>query len=488
MKKIFIFLSVLFLLNCLIQEEKNITISFTASSEYFVGSENAIFGLTSNTKDELDFFDETDIEGNTHFDLNIIGNYSNTYKTNCRLWKDAEKRIILFCELEGEFKTNEQFAIDETKNITYISKNVSLIFKIDSLKLLRVEGKLPFVYSNLREISITEEQKVINVTFKVNAYNDEPLFIIANKNCAIKLQNCHKESNDLKCEIPREELDIYAAPENDLSVIYLSEVLGSYYFSYADEIKIKYPNVEKKDIYFKLNKFENKEVDYGSFYSVETNITDINKIKTDGFSIQFTEEERTDCFLIKHDKLEPLYLSCFIGFEGEFKITEIPALTLNDIHYKYNFLYGGQTTDETLHSTGPINYYFIDVYPRTLDFTSKDSLDFYTFTPMASLAHNPMLNKDGGELQCKDIEDLKKCTVTKDHFKNKKNGYYVILQKSNKNEFLANYDTFGFNVILPEEPTPTDPSPTDPSPTDFGNSIKVNKYCLYLFALVYFLI
>ena len=483
MKKIFIFLSVLFLLNCLIQEEKNITISFTASIEYFVGSENAIFGLTSNTKDELDFFDETDIEGNTHFDLNITGNYSNTYKTNCRLWKDAEKQIILFCELEGEFKTNEQFAINETKNIEYKSKKVELIFKIDPLKLLRVEGKLPFIYSNFQEKSITEEQKVIEVTFKVNAYNDEPLFISIHKNGVFQLQNCHKDSNELKCEISREDLDIYAKAENDLSVSYLNEFEGSSDFTFVADIRVKYPNVEKKDIYFILSKIGNKEVDFGSLYSVETNITEIDKIKTSYFEIKFTEVQKTDCFLIKHDKLEPLYLSCYIGFEGNYSIAKILPFTLNDIHYKYNFKYGGQDIKETLHSTGPINYFIDGIYPRTLDFTSKNSLDFYAFTPMASLTHNPILNKDGGELQCKDIVIIKKCTITKDHFKNKKNGYYVILQKSNKNEFVANYESFGFNVILPEEPTPT-----DPSPGGFGNCMKVNKYYLYLFALVYFLI
>ena len=221
---------------------------------------------------------------------------------------------------------------------------------------------------------------------------------------------------------------------------------------------------------------------------METNITDINKIKTSIFEIKFNGEEKTVCFLIKDDKLEHLYLSCNIGFKGNYQITNISAFTLNDIHYKYNFIYGGEAINETLHSTEPLNYYIVEVYPKTLDYTSKNSLDFYAFTPMASLVHNPILNIDGGELQCNNIEDIKKCTVTKAHFKNKKSGYYVILQKNNVNEFVANYDTFGFNVILPEEPTPTDPSPTDPSPTDLGNSMKVNKYYLYLFALVYFLI
>ena len=43
--------------------------------------------------------------------------------------------------------------------------------------------------------------------------------------------------------------------------------------------------------------------------------------------------EKTECFFIKHDKLAPLYLSCSIGFIGDYTIERIEGFTENLIHY-----------------------------------------------------------------------------------------------------------------------------------------------------------
>ena len=61
---------------------------------------------------------------------------------------------------------------------------------------------------------------------------------------------------------------------------------------------------------------------------------------------------------------------------------------------------------------------------------------------------NIRLNPDGDDLSCINIENMKKCSVTKDPFKGKNGGYYYINHKGSNNNYAKNCEAFGFNVIL----------------------------------------
>ena len=280
------------------------------------------------------------------------------------------------------------------------------------------------------------------MNFKFDSYNDEKLFLEVHKMGILSIEKCSKESNNLKCEISRKNLDILANTENELDILYIDNFEGSVYFNYVGKIKINYKNINKEYIYFKINKLTYNEVEYSSFVSFEANVTNIEKIKTTTFDLRLTYEEKTDCFFIKHDKINSLYLSCYIGFIG------------SDIVY---------------------------LYPETLDFTSKDSIEIYFFTTVATNITNLRLNENGEDLVCTDIEDIKKCIVTKEHFKNKESGYYFIYHKNNINQYITIYYSFGAEVTLPPEPTPTNPTPS-------GNSKRINNYSFGLLVLLSFLI
>ena len=477
MKFILVLLSILSLINCKLEDDKSIIIEVQAiNDEQYVGSQNPMFVFKTNTIDNQNFFDDSDIEENTHFKFQITGNETNTYDVNFRLWKNAQTIIYLFCEMVGEFKVTEKFSIIGKLNITYNSKKVQINFNPVSFILYKIEGKLPFIYSKSQEINITEDQTKIEINFKSGSYNDETLFLEVDKIGFVQFENCIKESNNLKCEIFKNNLDIYARNVNDdIDLFYISDYTGSFYFNNVGKIKINYPDIIKEDIYFKIDKITNNEVDYSSFVSFETNITEIDKLKTSVFTLHLPNEKTTDCYFIKHDKLKTLYLSCYINFIGDYKVEEIEGFTENDIHYKYNFIFGNQNIDETIHSTEPVSAYTLGSYPKILDFTTKDSFDLYIFTTMANLINNIRFNENAEDLQCQDIEDIKKCIVTKNHFKGKKSGYHLIHYKNNAQNYTTIYYSFGVDVILPDE-------------TPSGYSGKINKYSFCLFALLCFLV
>ena len=52
-----------------LSQEQNITIDANLASSLNIGSINGIIPFLTNTKDNEGFFDDSDIEANTHFDL-----------------------------------------------------------------------------------------------------------------------------------------------------------------------------------------------------------------------------------------------------------------------------------------------------------------------------------------------------------------------------------------------------------------------------------
>ena len=450
MKYLIALLSILTMFNCKIEVDPNITINVIISGEEYIGSQNPTFALPTNTKDEENFFDDLDIEENTHFEFKMTGTKANTYNVKCRLWKNQLNHIIIFCGLNEEFKVDEEFSFKETINILYNTKNVEIKLDIESLKLIRIEGNLPFIYSKSQEFNATDDLDTIELNFKVNSYNGETLFVIVGKTGILQLENCQTESNNLKCNITIiPNLDAFAKDENELDVLYINDFIGSVYFNYVGPIKISYQSDYKENINFKIEKLINNEVDYSSFFSFETNITDIQQIKTAIFTLRLSNGDQLDCFFIKHDELKPLYLSCYAGFTGDYKIDEIEGFIVDNIHWNYNFTFESQIINETIHSYEPISAYIIHSYPEILDFTEEESLVLYFFTTKANLINHIKLNEDGEDLECQDIEDIKKCIVTRNHFKDKKNGYYLIHYKNNANKYITVYDTFGIDVVVP---------------------------------------
>ena len=118
MKYLLIFLAIFSLLNGR-EETEEITIKVEEGYSSYVGSKNGQFGFTTSTEDDKNFFDEKDIETNTHFDLSLNNSdATTTYRIDCRLWKNNLTKIFIFCEMVDQIrKDKEEFEI--YKSITF---------------------------------------------------------------------------------------------------------------------------------------------------------------------------------------------------------------------------------------------------------------------------------------------------------------------------------------------------------------------------------
>ena len=67
--------------------------------------------------------------------------------------------------------------------------------------------------------------------------------------------------------------------------------------------------VNKTDIYFSIVRLVHNPVKYNSYFTLETNITEISPIQTNTFGVSLDNGFLTNCYFIKHDNLNPMYLT-----------------------------------------------------------------------------------------------------------------------------------------------------------------------------------
>ena len=266
----------------------------------------------------------------------------------------------------------------------------------------------------------------------------------------IQLENCNKEQNNLKCEIQKINLDVIANVNNKFKVLYVNDIMGRVIFEFVSQIEIDYPDTQKENIYFNLVEIQENPIDLNSYVTFSTNITNIPKIHTKSFKVQLDSSIKTKCFFIKHDDSNPLYITCHASttFKNK-KIGNIEKRELNDLHYKYNFILAPGENNVPISINEPNRTFIYKAYPDILDFTNTDSVDIYIAIENVVKMENIILNPDGEVLNCKAIENMRLCKVTKDHFKDKSSGYYYIHHNNNENKYPKDCEAFGFKVILP---------------------------------------
>ena len=92
------------------------------------------------------------------------------------------------------------------------------------------------------------------------------------------------------------------------------------------------------------------------------------------------------------------------------------------------------------------------IYPELFDFSQKDKLDFYVYSAYPDNVKGLSFNGNGDELNCKVNGKMNvKCSISKNHFSGKKNGYYFIRHKNNLNISTISYEAPPVKVILNKE-------------------------------------
>ena len=248
-----------------------------------------------------------------------------------------------------------------SKIITYIKQIIIFLFYIHLKKIINVE----------------DNQDKINIEYKFESYNNEPLVLENTLNYGlVPLENCKKEEKSLKCEIRREKLDIVSGNENKFLLRYYNDIIGSLFFKFVGYILINQYKLAKETIYLNIARptYTNFKEEY--YFSFPTNITKLPKIKTLPFNTTIIYESTT-CYLIKHTGLFPLFLICKLKKFGSFTDIDYIGFEKYDIHNKYNFILKSGSFYYNIYYYYKENDYILNVFPEILDFTKEDPLKIY---------------------------------------------------------------------------------------------------------------
>ena len=424
-----------------------------------VGLNGTLYFVTNYDDSEANIFDASDIEERTYFETSVRDQQGFHFDVKCRLWKPTSGNIRLFCDLQKNLRNTEQrITVDDASfkydNYTiYISSN-------EDINVTQFNTEIPFIFSDKQEINIEETIESYIFKFRTYKYNNELLYI-NNRLSYITIDSCKKDNKDLTCEIPKlqleENLVLYNNTGN-FKLVYLDDNNGSVSLYSVDDIIIKNTQQEKEDIYISITKLLNEVSEIGVVIGYETNITNIDNLKTSLFAISFYDllyDKYVNgyCYFKKHNGDNTILFLCNVIGEGYFFALETEDdIILNNIHYKYNFILSPIETSDVI-KIADFGTEIQLTYPTLLNFTIEESLTIKYIMPLPFLAYNIKLNPDNSPLDCNYVTGFLKCNVPVNHFNGKENGYYYTYHLNHLNEYSIYYDSTPFQVILPNKNT-----------------------------------
>jgi hypothetical protein len=183
----------------------------------------------------------------------------------------------------------------------------------------------------------------------------------------------------------------------------------------------------------------------------ETNVKNIKDVHSKMFTLTLANGRNIDCFLKKTINIS-LTMICKLDIEFEFSLGKVEKTTvLNNINIKYNFVIQPINNNEkcVIYDYGGALMFSI---PKVLNFTSQDTITVdFAMVPsqyLKGIKLNPEANE---ELKCSNINNIyKRCTVPKNLFRNKDNGYYYIHHVNHNNKLIIFYESSPLKVVLPE--------------------------------------
>ena len=375
---------------------------------------------------------------------NIVYETNINYEIWCGIWIDGHI-FFLFCEFDENFPKGQYF-FQFNDNFIYKGNEINL-HSNEIFTITKLDSDIIDLYSPRQTINVTDDKDTYELKFNIVSYNQERLYIEIIWDEPL---DCKRNNKELICQIKKNILVGKYISENDKSleipVKYLNKD-GNFEKLYFILYIIVNINVQKKDIYVKITKLLSYYVE--NFIAYETNVTNIPSIYSNGFKLDFYNDEsemKYQC-IFKSGVNGPLLLICQPKQDGILSLKEIKNdYIIKDINVQYNFIIKPVNINEkmTIIDT-KFRSFIISIYPSILDFTSKDIvyIDLLINDDEDDLCTKISFNEDEEDLYCEKLNSIKRCKVPKKHFKGKKNGYYYITyfdQKVNKRftSFLTN--------------------------------------------------
>ena len=456
MSKLLIILLISFIyIDCIKEKLVNLKLNLEKIETKTVGKKGTLIALFTQY-DKMIFANSQKEEC---FD-SIITDGSNNYNVRCGLWnsKKTSEEIYIFCNIEEKIPVGIYEILFETKPFTYREYNVTLNVNKEEIshKFEKVDKNIIDLYSDTQTIIIENSVDSYELKFNIVSYNQEKLFF----NYAMELE-CKSEKNILKCPFTKKELLSYLpTPNFENRITYLdTNNYDEIEIPLIGQITFEIKDIPKRDIFIGIKKLLVDTNEDDTFIAYETNVTDIpNHYQVlDGFSLTFINKDDegiecefpNECYFFKYDNY-PLYIACFVNQEGENKLVEIEKeIKFEKYSELYNYRIQPVKNNEIIKHKGYGSFIYW-YYPKVLDFTKNtgntsilfnienpDSLDGLTY------------NENEKDLFCERVgKNVKKCEISKEHFKGKQSGYYFIKHANHLGKKTISYEAAPIKVVL----------------------------------------
>ena len=417
-----------------------------------IGSYGTIGLITNDTF--LDLFNSSDIEYETRFTGTFQDDTFQKYDFNCRLWNPQNSNLVVLCSnislpsQRRNYTFNYGFIKYRDDNYIYISSN-DVYFEFEQF-----EENIPFIYSEPQYINLLDQQDYYKLSFKIKEYYKINLALTEREEAIsfTTMNNCSTWDQELICFVQRKGIEEIITYNDSLALVYLSEQYGIIKYDMVLDIKVIY-NQKKEDINIFFNEVLNQVGEVNSMIAISTNIINIEPLTTKSFLFEFFDGyvyPTKKCHFKKYDNNETsLLLFCNMDEKGKFDFfIEDEIITLNKIHYKYNFIINrNEIYDRIIVDDKGFNMFLY--YPEILDFSLSSSFDIEFFLAGAQYLYDIKFNPDSPSLNCYiNYNYYKKCTIHKTDFDGKETGYYYLYHTNHLNKTSIAYDAQPIKVIL----------------------------------------
>ena len=401
---------------------------------------------------ENELYFDIDTKRETIFKTNISDENNNNMEVWCGPWVSSQ--FFIFCELNETIPKGKYF-FQFNNTFNYLGYEIYLTSE-SVYNITKLDSDIIDIYSEPQTINVNDKQDKYELRYKIKSYNYERLYLSIIYDIPL---NCQRKNNELICSIKKTVLEGYST----ILLEYMKHIIimfpdkngefnGLFLIS---PITFEY-KVQKKDVYVKIIKLLTSNVENQEMIAYETNVTNIPTIMTSSFKLAFLGEdgEQNLTCHFKNGEFGPLLLLCKPENEGYLALEEIKNDTLqNNINTKYNFIIQPVNNNEIIKATSFGNYYPItSIYPNILDFTSKDLYTIDIVNEVPTSLDQITFNEEKEDLKCEDLIHIKRCNISKDHFKGKENGYYYIKYfNHNLNRKTTSFSTIPISVILTKE-------------------------------------
>ena len=458
MSRLLILFLVSFLsIDCIVEDDLNLILKVDRMAVKTVGKKGAAIILTY--PDGSTQFKKTKRE--TCFTTKI----SKDYKVECGLWNGEEtsSQIFFFCDIGESIPSgNYSILLNEVENFKCGDYNVTLNAKDkqNSLNFEKVDREIIDLYSEPQTIEIQNALDSYELKFNIVSYNQEKIIL----NFRMFL-DCKVENKILKCPLTKKDLLTYVGKEGYLKrTAYLDTTNSIYAYLYmVSAINIIIKDIPKKDVSVNIKKLLVDANEHDVPIAYETDVTDVSNFYVFGnydFRLTFINEnskgeireKNNSCSFLKYDN-NPLYLVCWANGDGKNRLKEIEKeITIKDNNIQYDYKIKPVNNEEKIQYSSPSGSFIFWYYPKVLDFTKNSGpISIYYWIEDADLLTGFTYNENEKDLTCQSVErSLKKCEITKEHFKGKKSGAYFLKHTNHLEKKSISYEVPPIKVIVDE--------------------------------------